>query len=271
LHVSKGASPAPGTLLGAQRVDRVAVFWEIRLTTFVGHRLLIGVAPPSCLRHGHVEMASAYLFDCAGRRLGGGAPARVYGRKMGSGDRVGVLYDPGSRTLTFFDGGVSMGVAFRGVTPPRGAAGLYPVVQLPGLPGEAVAVVPAADLRVGGGDGRGGGGSRLVDVPRGVAALASTASRWAAPPHPRDGQLLVATSAEAVAYWVAVGEPRACTVGALKARLAPLCGYTPSQMELIAGGVPLDRDDATLAAVGVRFVRGQCATQVMLYCPHLVS
>lgn len=253
-------------------MDRAALYWEVALTAFTGHRLLVGVAPLGSVRHGHLEVAAAYLFDCHGRRVGGKEkrPQAVYGRKMGSGDRVGVLYHPGEQTLTFFDGGLSMGVAFRGVVPPQrgsGPGGLFPIIHLPGLPGEAVAVVPLGDLRVGG--GRGGG--RLIDAPRGAAALAATAARWAPAPHPRDGHLCVATSAEAVTYWLPVADPARMTVGAVKTRLAALTGHTVGQGEFIAGGVLLLRDEETLDAVGVRFVRGQCATDLLLYFPHLVS
>ncbi|GAB0494458.1 hypothetical protein MMPV_005751 [Pyropia vietnamensis] len=266
LRVMHGPSPAPGSLLGAQRVDRAALYWEVSLEAFAGHRLLVGVAPAAALRHGHLEVAAAYLFDCHGRLVGGGGnrrPAAVYGRKFSAGDRLGVLYHPTDRTLTFFDNGVSMGVAFRGVGAPVGWEGasstaLYPLLHLPGLPGEAVAFVPLSDLRIGGSDD-GDGGARLVDVPRGAAAIAATARRWVRRPHPRDGQLCVTTAAEAVTYWLPVGDPSRTTVGALKARLAHLSGHA------------LVQEAMTLASAGVRFVDGQCATDLMLYVPHLVS
>lgn len=146
------------------------------------------------------------------------------------------------------------------------SAALYPLLHLPGLPGEAVAFVPLADMRSGG-----GGGARLVDAPRGAAALAATARRWVSVPHPRDGQLCVTTAAEAVTYWLPVGDPARTTVGAVKARLAVLSGHAVGQVELLLGGGRLDRDAATLATVGVRFVGGQCACDLMLYVPHLVS
>ncbi|GAB0494944.1 hypothetical protein MMPV_006241 [Pyropia vietnamensis] len=259
-------------------MDRAALYWEVSLEAFAGHRLLVGVAPAAALRHGHLEVAAAYLFDCHGRLVGGGGnrrPAAVYGRKFSAGDRLGVLYHPTDRTLTFFDNGVSMGVAFRGVGAPVGWEGasstaLYPLLHLPGLPGEAVAFVPLSDLRIGGSDD-GDGGARLVDVPRGAAAIAATARRWVRRPHPRDGQLCVTTAAEAVTYWLPVGDPSRTTVGALKARLAHLSGHAVGQVELLRGGVQLVQEAMTLASAGVRFVDGQCATDLMLYVPHLVS
>lgn len=218
------------------------------------------------------EGAAAALGTRGGGGGGDRRPPAVYGRKFRTGDRLGVLYHPVDRTLTFFDAGLSMGVAFRGVGAPPGGRGggasaaLYPLLHLPGLPGEAVAFVPLADMRSGG-----GGGARLVDAPRGAAALAASARRWVSVPHPRDGQLCVTTAAEAVTYWLPVADPARTTVGAVKARLAVLSGHAVGQVELLLGGGRLDRDAATLATVGVRFVEGQCACDLMLYVPHLVS
>ncbi|CAN0161864.1 unnamed protein product [Pylaiella littoralis] len=143
----KTTRPGMGTIMAKERVDKMTCYWEVKIETFTGVRLEIGVATRRSIYRGGCNKDECWVFDCYGRACHG-ARVRGYGCKLQAGDVVGVLLNTADSSLSFFLQGECMGTAFRNVRAPpdRGAGlGLYPLVVLPSVAHEAVRLAAVGD------------------------------------------------------------------------------------------------------------------------------
>jgi len=166
---------------------------------------------------------------------------------------VGVLYDTREASLTFFQDGRSMGVAFTHVRADHGR--LCAFVSIPSWEGERVTFLDP-------------GASAWAPVHS--AAMRAREPVWCRTPHPDDGKLVVKTFLN-LAFLVPC-DPSQCTVRQLKQLLAPQFGYPAKHIALRCGGVALSDPDALLEHCGVRFgTNGSQTQEVLMYVPHEVS
>jgi hypothetical protein len=166
---------------------------------------------------------------------------------------VGVLYDTREASLTFFQEGRSMGVAFMHVRADHGR--LCAFVSIPSWEDERVSFLnPRASTW----------------APVHCDAMRTREPVWCCAPHPDDGRLVVKTFLNLV--FVVPCDPSQCTVQQLKQLLAPQFGYPARHIALRCAGVALSDPDALLENYGVRFgTNGSQIQDVLMYVPHEVS
>ncbi|KAG5174950.1 hypothetical protein JKP88DRAFT_203998 [Tribonema minus] len=287
--LSRASRPGSGVITGRDRVDGLSCYWEVELQHFTGLRLEIGVCSAAAVPDGGlggssgdsgcVDRAHTWTFDCAGRARHG-AVTKAYGASLPAGAVVGVLFNARAATLTFFCDGVCMGVAHHQVRAAaaasargRGGGGLYPIVIIPSVTGERVAVRAPRS--------RGA-------LPGHIPSLLATRHAWRPPTPPIPGSprcLIVETFSAAVNYRVPLP---GCTVGGsgcgggcsgcggatvrdLKQLLAQdehlkAFAIEPSCLQLSSGGALLCDDSKTLDEVGIRFGENGAQLQdVFLY------
>jgi len=235
--VRKNMKPGISFVLGKEPVSTCSTYWEIRLDQFTSHRCEIGVAVRPVVTSCGFNKSYTWVFDCFGH-VTANYVSQEYGGKMRTGDMVGVLYDAAADTLSFFDNGRCMGVAFEGlIGQHKGAYGpLFPIV--------------------------------ILEKPEEQVTLQAGAAGWCPAPHPDDGKLIIGSRWGTFRCKLVPG----MTVGALKNTLAPQCGYPASQLALRSAGRELSSEGAELAALGIDFGRyGVQRQEVVVYVPHEVS
>ncbi|CAM9925057.1 unnamed protein product [Discosporangium mesarthrocarpum] len=258
----KSSRPGMATLLGNERLDVYTCYWEVRVETFQGVRLEIGVGSRGCVATGGLNANECWVFDCFGRAKHAGR-IRGYGCKIHEGDIVGVLLDATARSLSFFLNGICMGTAFRNVRFLDGR-GLYPLVVLPSITGEAIQLC------------RWPGSS--ISFPASSNGLLDSKKDWkpSAHKHPDDRHIIVETSDPQVLFRIGGLDPYTTTVGMLKEELVGLSSdmenFVPGQLALRTRGSLLTDDSMLLSAVGVTFgLGGAQLLDIFLYVPHLIS
>lgn len=249
--LTKNSEPGHGYAPFNYNILSCSVHWSFRLDRFTGNRIDIGVA-----RLNGPESASSWSFDCFGRVSVKGKVI-TYGRRMQTGDVVGILYNYALRTLSFLDNGVSMGsielepdaIAF------DNDHALLPFVYIPHLEGESVTLL---------------GSSSVLDL----RLAESKAKLWKRPTGLRcDSMVIVHTWDDRV--WYAIDEDcETTTLRRMFIILEERHGVARDQFELISDGRRLKNTNSkTLRDVGI-FVderTGTCVRDILLSVPHLVS
>mmetsp|Transcript_10101 Transcript_10101/g.29024 ORF Transcript_10101/g.29024 Transcript_10101/m.29024 type:complete len:521 (-) Transcript_10101:355-1917(-) len=246
----KTSRPGLGTFMGAEPVNSYSTLFEATIERMEGAGLDIGVAPTSALEGGNIRKSKAWLYDCWGRASHSGHSA-AYGAKVRPGDRVGVLYNAATDTLSFLLNGVSMGVAFSGLRAHlMPAQMLYPIISMPFIPGEAVLL---SHLRPAG--------------AQDMVALERSSEQWVCPSHPDDSNLLVETLWAGRPYRLPMLEEDmlALTIGAIKKRVASLMQVEVANLSVLVGG-QWPQDSATLQSC-----RAKCNAPIQRIIVHTYS
>lgn len=245
----KNGVPGDAFLMFDRCICGTSSFWRFRIDRFCGLRIEIGVARPAAFRHGTVERAKSWSFDCFGRVCVAGEQ-RTFGRQMKVGDVVGVLYDAKGERLCFMDNGISMGV-IEGV----GRGQLLPFIYLPYVKGEQVTLLNSgATLSV---SSVLGGGQKW----RRVMGL-----QW-------EECIIVQTWNEKVWYGLRM-DPETSTLAELWCMLEDRVGMRRELFELIWDGKRLGwSEHITLSQVGIHIDQrtGTCKKDILLSVPHIVS
>lgn len=232
--------------------------WRLRLDTFKGHRLDVGVALSSAFRHGMVERASSWRFDLFGRACAAGESIS-FGRQFLPGDVLTIVYDAGASRLAFIDGscGACMGSLYVDVGSKTHLA-LHPFIYFPALAGERITLLAGA--------------AQVIDLHR----IHASTVRWKREPAslPYDGCIIVATWEEHRWYALRFDDLDATPVSVLWSQVAQRHGMSESLFELIFNGARLpNTHNKTLRDVGIHIDcdTGSCTADILLSVPHIVS
>jgi len=251
LSVCKNEKQGHGYVVMKQPVNNYSTYWEIQLDRFLFHRCEVGVCAKRALTTGGLDKTHAWLFDCWGHKFYNHT-RQEYGMKMRTGDILGVMYNKLDRSLSFFENGRNMGVAFTNIRVPPNQ--LVPFVGLPLCPGEQVTFLPHPIC---------------VSFPKTLAELTENSDAWCPTPHPDDEKVVVETLSNK-GYRIPAN-PATTTVGQLKERLSLETGYAPQHIALHSGGRNLF-DNFTLKNSGISFDSSKTQTQeVLFYISHEIS
>jgi hypothetical protein len=98
-------------------------YWEVTCVTNCGsgaNNSRIGIVPFPYGTGTPGDMTSSYAYTATGQKGSGGTYAS-YGASYTDGDIIGVAFDSGAGTLTFYKNGVSQGTAYTGISGTYGA------------------------------------------------------------------------------------------------------------------------------------------------------
>ena len=178
--IRKTPRPGFGTWMGAEPANTCSTLWQVRLETFRGVRLELGLGTADSLKIGVMARNKTWLFDCWGRRMHGNDVAS-YGGMMREGDVIGILYNRAADELTFLQNGVSMGPAFSGLSGKHERRLLYPVIHFPFFPLDTIRILQP-------------GAEDVASATRDAQSCScdgddNDTMQWEAPPHPDDGKV----------------------------------------------------------------------------------
>jgi hypothetical protein len=98
-------------------------YWEVTCTTNCGssaNNSRIGIVPFPYGTGTPGDMTGSYAYTATGQKGSGGTYAS-YGASYTDGDIIGIAFDSGAGTLTFYKNGTSQGTAYTGISGTFGA------------------------------------------------------------------------------------------------------------------------------------------------------